>query len=165
MEKSKAGTKSPLKISDFKHTYMFVNKSAFEYDRETVESHSENTSMSLDLGLSISNFDFITQKDECVLLVGWEARVKGLIGDVESAPNDEAETQLEQIFEASVVFDHVYSVPKNYSKVDESELSRFFEENEARFRPVAIASATNTLKSLLLNTPLAGLRIPYGIDM
>jgi len=144
---------------------MFVNKSAFEYDRETVESQSENTSMSLDLGLAISGFDFIKEKEECVLLVGWEARVKGLIGDVEQTSDEKSETQLEQVFEASVGFDHVYSVPTSYSKVGEKELARFFEENEASFRPIAIASATNTLKSLLLNTPLAGLRIPYGIDM
>ena len=93
MEKSKAATQSPLKISDFKHTYMFVNKSAFEYDRETVESQSENTSMSLDLGLAISGFDFIKEKEECVLLVGWEARVKGLIGDVEQTSDEKSETQ------------------------------------------------------------------------
>lgn len=164
MEKQQATAKSNLKLSGFKHVYMFVNSSAFDYDRKVVESQDDNTSMSLDLGLNISGFHFIVKEEGCVLLVGWEARVRGLLGDLEESSDDDF-ADLNKVFEARVAFDHVYNVPKEFSDASEEQLNEFFEKNESKFRPIAQASATNALKNLLSNTPLAGLRIPYGIDM
>ncbi|MCK7458506.1 hypothetical protein [Idiomarina aminovorans] len=164
MEKKQARIKSPLKLSGFKHVYMFVNSSAFEYDREIIESQEDNASMSLDLGLNMGKFNFMVKGESCVLVVEWEARVRGLLGELDES-SDEDFSDLNKVFEARVGFDHVYNVPKEFADASNDEMNNFFEEHESQFRPVAQASATNSLKNLLSNTPLAGLRIPYGIDM